>query len=190
MKRYGFLIGAIGLVLFLYGIISAIFYSNAAWYSYFTVGGTFFLAYLNSRLKNKSLFGRSKVQIAKTYGFYLIAAIVIELIGRFWLHLWAYPSFNAAEQIIHVFLIGYPFIFFFINELLALVQRKVASFSLAVIITTLAGLLLSELPNLFASEWQYTIPYITFEILHINIVVIFGWVILVAVPILAKKMVR
>lgn len=188
MKKYRGLIGIIGLLLALYGIISAIFYSNVTWYSYFTIGSTFFLAYLNSKIKNKSIFEKSKIQIAKTYGLYLIITILIEIVGRFLLHLWIYPSFNIAEQIIHVFLIGYPFAFFFIGESLTLIRKKVPSFTLTIIIATLINALLHELPNLFAWEWKYTIPYITVEILQINIVVIVGWAILIAVPIITDNL--
>jgi hypothetical protein len=35
--------------------------------------------------------------------------------------------------------------------------------------------------------YVYTIPYVTFEILQINIVIIVGWVILIAVPIITSK---
>jgi len=188
MKKYRGLIGIIGLLLAIYGVISAVFYSNVAWYSYFTIGGTFFLAYLNTKLKNKSIFEKSKIQIAKTYGSYLIITILIEIVGRFLLHLWIYPSFNITEQIIHVFLIGYPFAFFFIGESLILIRKKVHPFTLTIILATLINTFLHELPNLFAWEWRYTIPYVTFEILQINILVIVGWAILIAVPIITDKL--
>jgi hypothetical protein len=189
MKKYRGLIGIIGLLLAIYGLASAIFYSNVTWYSYFTIGGTFFLAYLNSRLKNKSIFEKSKIQIAKIYGIYFLITLLIEFVGRFLLHLWIYPSLNVTEQIINVFLIGYPFAFFFIAESLTLIRKKVHSFTLTIILATLINAFLHEVPNIFAWEWKYTIPYVTFEILQINIVVIVGWIILIAVPIFTDKLI-
>ena len=50
------ILGIIGLTLAVYGIISAIFFANVTWYSYFVIGGTFFLAWINKILKNQSLF--------------------------------------------------------------------------------------------------------------------------------------
>lgn len=83
MKRHFHIIGIIGLLLAIYGIISAVFYSNTIWYSYFVVGGTLFLAYANCRLKNDSILKNDSKYILKTYGIYLLFMILIEIVGRF-----------------------------------------------------------------------------------------------------------
>lgn len=187
MKKYFNILGIIGLLLAVYGVASAILYSNVTWYSYFVIGGTFFLAWINQILKNDSLFEKSKIYLLKTYAIYLFFTILIEIVGRFIFNFWNYPSFNLVDEIVHVFLIGYPFAFFFIHESFKLVQKKVHSLSVTIILATLINAFAHELPNIFAWEWIYTIPYVTFEILQINIVVIVGWVILIAIPLITKR---
>jgi len=191
--RWVHVVGFIGLLLVVYGLISAIIFSNVTWYSYFVVGGTFFLGYTNYRLKNESILKvleKNRTKVLKIYGFYLFMTIFIELIGRILFHLWKYPSFNLPEKIIHVFLIGYPFAFFFIYESFVLIRKRIQSFSFTIILATLINAFLHEIPNTFAWEWKYKIPYITFEVLQINIVIIIGWVVLIGVPLIAKKILK
>lgn len=187
MKKYYHILGIIGLFFAVYGMASAILCSNVTWYSYFVIGGTFFLAWINQILKNDSLFEKSKINLLKTYGLYLLSAILIEIIGRFILNFWHYLSFNFTDKVIHVFLIGFPFAFFFIHESFKLIRKKVPSLSIIIILTTFINAFVHEVPNTFAREWIYTIPYITFEILQINIVVIIGWVVLITVPLITKR---
>jgi len=190
MKGFYPILGIIGLLLALYGVLSAILYSNYTWFSYFSLGGTLLLAVINEYLKNESLFGNTKSYLLKTYGIYLAFGILIELVGRFALHLWRYPSFDFADELIHVYLLGYPFAFFFIHESFKLIRRYVPSLASAMILTTLINAFIHEIPNTFAWEWVYTIPYVRFEILRINIVVIIGWVILVSVPLTTERILR
>ena len=187
MKKYFHGLGIIGLLLAIYGVASAISYSNVKWYSYFVIGGTLFLAWINKILKNDSLFEKSKIYLLKTYGIYLLFTILIEIVGRFILNFWDYPSFNLVDKFIHVFLIGYPFAFFFIYESFKLMRKKVPSLSIAIILATLINAFVHEFPNTFAWEWVYAIPYVTFEILQINIVVIVGWIVLIAIPLITKR---
>ncbi|RLE46731.1 hypothetical protein DRJ25_03750 [Candidatus Woesearchaeota archaeon] len=174
-----------GLFLAVYGIVSAVLYSNVNWYRYFVIGGTLFLAWLNDRLKNDSLFEKKGKALLKSYGLYLCYGIIIEVIGMAILKLWHYPSFGLAEFIINVILIAYPFAFFFIYESFKLM--RVSNLALAIGITSLINAFLHEVPNTFAHNWIYTIPYIKLEILQINIVVIVGWVILILLPVIAQK---
>ena len=55
------------------------------------------------------------------------------------------------------------------------------------ILTTILSAFAHEWPNTFAYEWVYYIPKITYNILNINLVVILGWSILVAIPLLVNK---
>jgi len=170
----------IGLLLAGYGIFSALAFGSQVWYSFFVVGGTIFLLNL----------GKSKVdgckKFLKTYALYLVATAGIELVGRQLLGLWYYPSFGLPEMMIHVFMIGYPFAFFMAGETYRLLNG-IFSPGIAFFITSFLSAFLHELPNTFAWEWIYTVPYVTFEILKINIIVIAGWPILIAVPILTEK---
>ena len=190
MKKYFPILGIIGLLLAIYSIASATLYSNATWYSYFVIGGAFFLAWINQILKNDSLFEKSKIYLLKTYGLYLIFGILIEIVGRFILNLWHYPSFNFADEIIHVFLIAYPFAFFFVYESFKLIRKKTPSLLVTITIATFINAFIHELPNIFVWGWIYTIPYVALEILQINIVVIVGWIIIIAVPLITKRILK
>jgi len=190
MKKYFHIVGIIGLILAVYGVVSAILYSNVTGYSYFVIGGTFFLTWINQILKNDSLLEKSKVYLLKTYGLYLLFTILIEIVGRFILNFWHYPSFNFTDKVIHVFLIGYPFAFFFIHESLKLIRKKVPSLAVTIILATLINAFIHEIPNIFAEEWIYTIPYVTFEILQINIVIIISWFILITIPLITKRILK
>jgi hypothetical protein len=171
-------LGLIGVLFFLWGLVSAISLSSTIWYSYFVFGGTLFFAWINKTLKNESLFQKNLKYILKTYIAYLLFTVIIELIGRFIFELWLYPGFNTLQIIFHVFLIGYPFAF---------VSSKISSSAGAFVITVLASSLFHEIPNTFAREWVYLVPYIALEIFRVNILVILGWAILVAVPLITKN---
>jgi hypothetical protein len=180
-------LGIIGFILLGYGLITAIFYSNIFWYSFFVVGGTLFVGYVNYVLKGKSIFSFNKKEIIKTYLFYLISALAIDFVGRFILNLWQYPFYDVSKQVINVFLVGYPFAFFLIYETFILIKFLFRKPGLSFILTMIISAFAHEIPNTFAWEWKYIIPYISFEILKINIVVIVGWAILIIVPIVARK---
>ncbi len=187
MKKIFFILGIIGLLIAIYGVTSAVFTRKVTWYSYFIVGGTLFLAWINYVLNNDSLFEKRRIYILKTYGIYLLFTILVEVVGRVILNLWEYPSFGLVDKLINVFLIGYPFNLFFLHEFFKLIRKKVSSFSTAVFLTTIINAFLHEIPNTFVWEWVYKIPYVTIEIFQINIVVIFGWVILVSIALITKK---
>jgi len=58
----------------------------------------------------------------------------------------------------------------------------------AIIISMLVGIIIWEIPNLFTQDWIYIIPFIPWEILQINIVVIIGWPILIIGPVYIYKL--
>ncbi len=91
------------------------------------------------------------------------------------------------DEFVHVFLVGYPFAFFFVRESFIMISKKTGSLAPAIVLTTLVNAFIHEIPNTFVWEWVYNIPYVTLKIFQINIVVIAGWVILVSVPLLTKR---
>ena len=188
MKSY--LLGFLGFLLLVYGLVSSILYSNFTWYSYFVVGTTLFFAFINYLLKNDSLFEKNLKYLLKTYLTYILFTILIEVIGRFILHFWYYPHFNYINQLVHVLLIGYPFAFFSIYEFYKIINKYILNSILAVIVVTILCVFTHELPNIYSWEWIYTIPYIKFNILNINIIVIIGWVFLILVPLLTRRIVK
>lgn len=188
-KKY---IGIMGLILALYGIFSAIKFGNIFWYTYFTIGGTLFLGYINYSKKNENIltnFEKNPKRILKIYLFYVLMAVVTEYLGRVVLNMWIFGPFNTSQVIIHGFLIGYPFAFFFVYESFILIKEKIKSFNLAFIITTLLNAFLHEFPNTFAWAWTYTLNF-GFEIFRINIWIIIAWAILVEIPIIINQKVK
>lgn len=193
LKKWDSIIGLLGFMLALYGLVSAILFANVTWYSYFISGNTFFLGYINLTRENRSLLEdaqKNRVILAKRYLLYLIAGILIELVARFLLHLWEFPSFKFTDEIIHVYAIGYPFTFFFIDELYNLVENRLRAIIPSVFAITLFIAFLIEIPNTYAWEWRYTIPFITMEVLNINIVAIVGWIILTVIPLFVRRILQ
>ena len=175
-------LGYIGLIVMIIGLVLAIFFANTYWYSFFVIGGTLFLAYVNKKIKNKSLFNvlaKDKIKFFYIWISYIFLSVIIEIVGRFILDFWYYPTYNFFDEIINVYLIGYPFALFMTYETFILIYSKVKNFLVTFVGTTIISGFIHEIPNTFAYEWVYTIRYEIFEILNINVVVIFGWFILV-----------
>lgn len=186
MKNFNLVVGLLGLVIALYAILSAILYSNQLWLSSFVVGGSLFLGYLNYQLNNESIltsWEKDKRQLVVSYVVYLIATLLIEIVGRFVFHFWEYPTLSLTEQIIHLTLIQYSIGFFYLYESFVLVQKAVGSVGVAFIIASLANGFLIEFINTLAPEWRYNTPLMAIEILGINVLGILGWLIMTSVPI-------
>lgn len=183
-------IGFLGFILLLYGLISAILFSSPIWFSFYAIGGTFFIGYINVKLKNISILKElndKKLIFLLNYVFYIFAAILIELFGRGVLNLWHYPSLDIVKIVIHVFLIGYPFCFFFIRESYRLLGKFVKNKVWVFALTAISNAFIIEIPNTFAWEWKYTIHFLSIEFFNTNILVILGWFFLVFVAIIVDK---
>jgi len=175
------LCGLIGLILTTIGLIAAFIFHFKAWYSFFVIGTTLFFSFINYLLKKKTsiyLLLNNKNKIIKQYLKYFLAGLVIDRIGRFLLF-WHYPSFGLFEEIIHVYIIGYPIALFSIYETIVLFNNFLINRYLLIFITTLFNSFFHEFPNTYAWEWIYTIPIVKVEILKINTLVIFAWIILI-----------
>lgn len=150
MKKYISSLGIAGLLSAVYGIVSAVLWASTVWFSYYIIGGIFFLAWLNYLLKNDSLFIKGKTYIFKTYGLYLFFMAIIEIVGRFTINFWEYPAFDFQDEIIHVFAIGYPFVFAFFHELFKIIRPQASSYLWAIVITILIGAFATEISNTYA----------------------------------------
>ncbi len=191
MKAQCSLFWILGVILTLYGLVSAFTAMNVFWYGIFVVGLTFLFGSINLWLGNKTVFSKSSPYILKLYLIYFAVGLLIEVIGRLMLNLWyAHESLTFQIQVFEVFLIVYPFVLFSVYELFVFLKSYLKSNVAAFISTWLLYAFISELPNTFVYEWVYTIPYITLEIMHINIAVIISWAVLVAVPLAAQKIIR
>ncbi|OGK37750.1 hypothetical protein A3B02_00495 [Candidatus Roizmanbacteria bacterium RIFCSPLOWO2_01_FULL_42_14] len=188
-RIYNFL-GLTGFILTLFGLYSVFFLFYDKWYTSFVIGGTLFLGYINHKLRHGSFFEKLIQQpktLLLTYGLYVISALLIDAVGKQLFRLWHYPSLNPSEQIFHVYLLGYPFAFFMVYESWILIKHSVTYMPLAFIITFLVNAFVHEIPNTYAGEWIYTIPFITSEIFGVNIVVILGWSLLLKIPFTINK---
>lgn len=111
-----------------------------------------------------------------------VFGFLIEVFGRMILNLWTYP---LVDPIIlnTIGLIGYPFILMSYRETYVFLNSFLKNSLFSVLLSMLFGITIWEVLNVFSNNWIYKIPYVTFEIFHINIVVIVGWVILILGPI-------
>ncbi len=184
MKREVFLLS--GLFLFLYGLYLAFFQHSYYWYTPFVLGGTLFFSQINRHHSSLRFIAKKHPSVFfKLYILYFLITILIEIIGRLILGLWYYPFFSSAEIILHVFLIGYPFALFFVQELFFYIHYHFRNIPVTFMTTLIISSFLHEIPNIFAWEWVYTIPYVHYEIFEINIIVLLGWSLLVYTPLLA-----
>ena len=147
-----------------------------------------YLALISGKKTSFQIFLKDKKKFALLFLCLVIAGFFIELIFRFILGLWTYPGReNLFWNIITVF--HYGFIFMSFRETYNFIVsylNKYFSFILSMII----GIIIWELPNIKTYYWVYNIPLISIEILKINILVIFGWSILIAIPLIIYKILK
>lgn len=179
-------LSVIGSISMLYGIFSAILASNGLWFSIFAIGALLFFGSINFRLKIDSVFTdliSNPRWVLFCFVAYVIAAVGIELVLRFWLGYVNYPSLSISDQIVHLLLIQYTIGFFYIYEFFVLVRTQVKSFISALLVAAVINGSVVEYLNTFNWEWRYHIPFSTIEILQVNVVAIFGWIVMALIPI-------
>ena len=129
----------------------------------------------------------------KIYLTLLILSVIIEVIGSLILGLWIYPKLWALVPFWFLLVMNilgyllYPIILISCIEMFNFFKYLTKNYFLAVISAMLVGIIIWEIPNIFSQDWIYQIPFITGEILRINIVVIIGWAILIIGPVYIKK---
>jgi len=155
------------------------------WYFPAVIGVWFifdYIAYNKNKNTTLSFLFNDKKKFFNLYLVMFFLGATIELIGRFLLNLWDYPFINNL-YLEFVLLLFYPFILFSFRELYESIILKLKNKFLAFISAMVAGIIIWEIPNLFSKDWIYTIPYISFNIIGINIIVIIGWVVLIGFPV-------
>lgn len=182
----GFLL--LSLALALSGVLFARF-AVAGWYSLFVVGGVFTLAWLNYILKRPGLISdlvQFPRQMATFFILAVLAGMLVELLGRGLLGFWAYPDLSVTEQIMHVFVVSYPFAFLMIVESFVLVRSFLPA-ALALPLVWLVNTFMHEVPNTWVGEWVYSIPVVDLTVGGVNVVVISGWWLLVALAFVLRE---
>ncbi|MBI2672185.1 hypothetical protein HYX16_04590 [Candidatus Woesearchaeota archaeon] len=194
MKKWINIFGVLSLIITGYGLISAVLLKSPYWYSFFVLGGTFLLGYVNYYKKNKTIFYnllKKKKRIIKIYFIYLILAVIIDLLGRFLFNFWNYPSYDLFDYILNVLVVGYPFAFFFVYETYIFIIKEIKSEIHPIVLTIILNGLLHEIPNTFAWEWVYTFPFFALEIFKVPVIVLtLGWFILVYIPVIVERKVK
>ena len=155
------------------------------WYFLGVFGFWFVFDYFSSIKNNNTgiqIFIKSKKKFLKLYFLMFMLGCAIEIIGRFVFNLWIYPLYSNPLFDITNLLI-YPFILMSFRESYETLKIIFNKKSLSFIGAMILGILIWEIPNLVSRDWLYTIPFISLEIIGINIIVIIGWAILIGFPI-------
>ena len=160
------------------------------WYFSAGPGMLFIFDYLASPYeKNTALqvFLRNKKKFIKLYLAMILLGVIIEFVGRFILGLWEYPHYNQTYEIASV--LFYPFLLFQLREMYVLLKSKIKMSFISLAISAVMGIIIWEVPNLFSKDWIYYLPTISLEIFNLNIIVIFGWTLLILIPFYIYKIV-
>jgi len=70
-----------------------------------------------------------------------------------------------------------------------LLKSKIKASFIPLAISVVMGIIIWEIPNLFSKDWIYYIPAINLEIFNLNIIIIFGWTLLILIPFYIYKIV-
>ncbi|MCD4771562.1 hypothetical protein K8R30_04075 [archaeon] len=164
--------------------IAAAFYKINNWYFTATIGIWLIFDTLSSQ-KNKNttlqILKKDKIKFFNLYLLMFLLGATIEIVGRFILNLWDYPNINSIPMELAI-LLFYPFILFSFREMFESIKLRINK-TYAFVLSMILGIIIWEIPNLFSTDWVYTIPFTSLNILNINIVVILGWSILIGFPI-------
>ena len=157
-------------------------FRNPYWYYPAVIGVWLFfdnLSQLRGQKTTLDFLLKSKPRRGLSLYFSLfLLGFFIEIIGRIFLNLWQYPRLPSFVVNTITFLF-YPFILMSFRETYIFTQSFFKHPLPSVIVSMLFGILIWEIPNVYSQDWVYTIPSVTLEIFHINIIIIFGWVFLI-----------
>lgn len=175
------------------------FQKSPYWFFSLTIGAFLFFNYLSHLRGNKStldlIFDKNYKTFFKVFLAIFILGFFIEVIGMIFFDLWAYSLADYIPEFLTMFnfAIKNPFLFtsFLLYPIVLMSYREMYEYIntffknniISIIISMIVGIIIWEVPNVFSKDWIYTIPYITFEIVGINILVIFGWAILIYFPV-------
>lgn len=187
------LVALCGFGLALAALWSAFFRAHTTWLTEFVIGGTLCMAAVNAACQRESILTHARRDwhyIGRAYALYLLAGAIVEAVGNAALGWWDYTPLDRNAYVVHLILIQYPLGFAYLYEFYVWLRGLVRSASLALLVGGLLNAFLVEIPNTFAPEWTYHIPYVSVELLRVNIVVMSGWVILIAIPLIAQRILR
>jgi len=112
IRRYAYPSAAIGLALTGFSLHLAIVRQNPTWYTPFVVGSYLLFGAINCLLRGRSTLVVAVVHTKRFLQLYtilmLLGFIIDLLLGRLLGDFWIYPSLSRLDQVIHVWLLGYP----------------------------------------------------------------------------------
>lgn len=176
-------------------LISSYLYimKNHYWYYPAVIGVWLFFDYLSYLRKNKTtldlLIKKQYKTFIKLYLALSLLGILIEIIGMLLLKFWYYNYLSKLTLIIGIILF-YPFILMSFREIYNLIKSFVLCPIFSTILAMILGIIIWEIPNIYSKDWIYTVPYITYEIVHINIVIIILWVFLIQGPVFVYRILK
>jgi hypothetical protein len=169
-------------------LVSACLYfiKNPYWYYLGVIGIWILFDNLASSYNNKTtldlLISKNYKKLSLIYILLFMLGLLIEVVGRIILGLWSYPL--VSQLVANTLgIILYPFILMSFRETYQFVKSNLNNKTISGLVSMLIGIIVWEVPNLFSSDWVYNIPFVTFSLFKINIVVIVGWAILIVLPV-------
>ncbi|MDP2906656.1 MAG: hypothetical protein Q8O03_01835 [Nanoarchaeota archaeon] len=190
MQKKSRLLLVIGLIISVTSISLAFLKINY-WYFPAVIGVWFVFDYLASYKSKHTTIQILKENKKKFFQLYLMIFFLgcsFELIGRFILGWWAYPSINTIFLEI-LLMLFYPFILFSFREMYNTLSIIIKSRIITFVFSMLLGIIIWEIPNMFSKDWVYTVPYLNFEILNLQVVIVIGWSALIGFPLIVYSVV-
>ncbi len=189
MRKLILLVGV--LILIISGVLY--FYKNVVWYNFAVFGWWLLFDCLSHWQGNRTtldlILKKKYEDFFKLYGLLLLISIVMEVVASLIFGLWSYPKLWSIKPLGLLILVNlwgylsYPIIFISFMEMYAFLYTLLRRKWLAVISFLSLGIMIWEVPNVFSKDWIYKIPYISLNLFGLNVVVIFGWVLLLFIPV-------
>ncbi|MEK6903582.1 MAG: hypothetical protein AABW64_02980 [Nanoarchaeota archaeon] len=133
-----------------------------------------------------------ETKVRAFFSLYALLAIygsLIELIGNALLDFRSYP-YLSTSTLISTAPLFYPFILMSFRETYVFFFTVLKNNIFAFVMAMVTGILLWEIPGTTAGDWAYTIPFSSIALFGINFVVILGWSLLIAGPLLIYCLLR
>tara|TARA_Y100000310_G_scaffold138707_1_gene137732 strand:+ start:2562 stop:3122 length:561 start_codon:yes stop_codon:yes gene_type:complete len=173
IKELRLIMFILGFVIFLISYLAG-FLEIHNWY-FFTLGVWFVFDYFNKRKSTFQIFLKDKKLFFRLYFMFVLLGAAVEFIGRFVLGWWVYPFVNTWSHEL-LLVLFYPFLFITFREAYLVFNRTSKKFGF--LMTVIFGVVLTEVPNLFAKDWIYVFPSVVFGALAL----ILGWIFLIWAP--------
>ena len=173
----------IGLIILIFSIFYA-FLGKNHWYFPAVIGAWLFFDYLSS-IKNKKttfslILNKKWRKFFQIYFLLLFLGISIEIIGQYFFKWWFYPKLPKFIMII-IIPIFYPFILMSFRDMYVIIKAKFKNITVSITLTSILGIIIWEIPNLFSRDWIYTIHFFP-ELFGINLLIILLWPLLIILP--------